>query len=247
MHANRLSGWACIALAIAFNVPYMALTIGFNYPDILRQPAAEILAAFAAGGDRLVLTWWALGMSALGQTLVACALLAGRRDSVAISAAILGSLAGLTQAIGLWRWVFAVPGLATAWQHAGPSERPAIEAMFSMLHQYGGVAIGEHLGQWLTVAWIVTLTRAEIGDGANAVVLRGAAIGSAVFIGLGTFEALTTVTALRAPVLELGAPIGYALFSLWLIMIGVRRLRSHTPKYTQPVDRTMQTEPAGSV
>ena len=51
----RLTGLAAAALAVAFNVPYALLTARFDYPDILRQPAAEVLAAFHAGGPGLVL------------------------------------------------------------------------------------------------------------------------------------------------------------------------------------------------
>ena len=105
----------------------------FDYPGILREPAAEILARFHAGGPSLVLTWWAFGLCALAQAGLAVALLDRQRvrPAWATAAAILGSLAGLTQAIGLWRWTFAVPGLADDWHHAGPWRRTAIETSWT--------------------------------------------------------------------------------------------------------------------
>lgn len=46
---------ALVALAVAFNLPFACLGAAFDYPNILRKPAAEILAAFTAGGPMLVL------------------------------------------------------------------------------------------------------------------------------------------------------------------------------------------------
>lgn len=44
--------------AIGVIVPYTVLTSTFDYPDILRQDAGEILTRFHQGGASLILTWW---------------------------------------------------------------------------------------------------------------------------------------------------------------------------------------------
>ena len=59
-------GAAALLLAIAFNLPFALLASSFDYPDILRRPAGEVLDAFAAGGAPLILTWYAFALSAVG-------------------------------------------------------------------------------------------------------------------------------------------------------------------------------------
>ncbi|MEJ0023862.1 MAG: DUF4386 family protein [Alphaproteobacteria bacterium] len=92
------------------------------------------------------------------------------KPALAIGAAITGSLAGLAQAIGLWRWVFVIPGLART--HADPASAPAAklaaERAFEILNQYGGVAIGEHLGQLLTALFVLMLALLQWGVNARA-------------------------------------------------------------------------------
>ena len=52
---RTLLGAAALSLAIAFNLPFALLASSFDYPDILRRPAGEVLDAFAAGGAPLIL------------------------------------------------------------------------------------------------------------------------------------------------------------------------------------------------
>ena len=37
----------------------------FEYPDILRQPTADVLSKFQAGGSGLIAVWYALTLSAV--------------------------------------------------------------------------------------------------------------------------------------------------------------------------------------
>lgn len=89
-----------------------------------------------------------------------------RYPGLVVGAAIAASLAGLTLAICLWRWVYVAPALAQF--HADPSvdaaAKTGAEQAFSLLNQYGGVAIGEHLSLLLTaffrgVPWRAAMDR----------------------------------------------------------------------------------------
>jgi hypothetical protein len=125
--ARPLTGSSAIALAIVFNIPYAILAATYDYPDVLRRPAGAAPDLFAARGVELILTWhgFALAALALAPMAIALSLTPGRvaeRPGLAIGAAIMGSLAGLAQAIGLWRWVFVIPGLART--HADPAASP---------------------------------------------------------------------------------------------------------------------------
>lgn len=230
---NRtLLGLATLVLAIAFNLPFALLATSFDYPDILRRPAGEVLDAFAAGGAPLILTWYAFGLSAVGLIFFAPALAFAtadwaRRPGLAVTSALVGALAGLAQAMGLMRWVFAIPALAT--RHADPATdaatRSALETAFTLLNGWGGVAIGEHLGQILTLVWIglvarqIHLTRQPLSRiGAGLALLAVAGIGA----GLG--EGLSLALGHEAPILALVTVAGYLAFSAWLLITAAGQL-----------------------
>ncbi len=60
---RNLTGMACIAIAVGFNLPFALLAAQFDYPDVLRHPAGDVLTAFAAGGTALVWTWYAFALT----------------------------------------------------------------------------------------------------------------------------------------------------------------------------------------
>ncbi|MDP2740151.1 MAG: DUF4386 family protein [Pseudorhodobacter sp.] len=129
----------------------------------MRRPAAEALTRFADGGTTLILTWHAFAWAALllVPLTIGLALIPANRatsDRLAIAAAITGALSGVVQAIGLWRWVFVIPGLARAHATGDVNAQAAAEGAFDILNSYGGVAVGEHLGQWLLVFFTLALS-----------------------------------------------------------------------------------------
>lgn len=226
-------GLAAIGLAIAFNIPFSLLAARFDYPAILRQPAAEVLAAFAQGGPGLIVIWYGFALSALALVPFAVALAFDRPDwldrpALAIGAAITGALAGFAQAVGLVRWVFAVPVLAAL--HADPSTtdvgRAAAEMGFTLLNQWGGVGIGEHLGQALTILWIgmVALSRAGVGGWLNRAESGFAAL-AILGIGIGLGEGPSLALGRAVPAFGLATILGYMAFTLWLVTIGIILMR----------------------
>src|SRR5690348_15197130 len=115
-------GVALILFAIAFNLPYAWLAVNFHYPAILRQPPGAILSAFNDGGTPLILAWAFFALTALLFAPIAVAM--GRVTNAPSGVAALGVAAGITQAIGLSRWVYVVPGLSGSWQGADEASRP---------------------------------------------------------------------------------------------------------------------------
>jgi hypothetical protein len=226
---RTLLGTAALLLAIGFNLPFAGLAAQFDYPDILRHPAGEVLEAFAAGGPALVLTWYAFALSAVALIFFAPALALGtadwtRRPGLAVAAALVGALAGLAQAIGLMRWVFVIPGMATA--YADPATdaatRAALAAGFDLLNRWGGVAVGEHLGQMLTVVWVAL---AALQAWSLRLPLSRLAAAPAVLavlgITLGLGEGLSLALGREAPVLGMVAVAGFLALSLWLVILGL--------------------------
>jgi hypothetical protein len=222
MNARNASGAALVALGLGFNLPYAVLATSFDYPGVLRLPPAEILARFASGGPMLILTWYGFVLAALLMAGTAALLAVADRDRPA--AAVIGTvgiIAGLLQAIGLSRWVFAVPAMAAA--HADPATgdaaRAAIEAAFLTLHSFAGVAIGEHLGQLLTAAWVAGVASSQPG------VVRALGLASAGLVILGTGEGLALAMQAPADGFSLATIGGFLLLTVWLLISGANRLR----------------------
>jgi Domain of unknown function (DUF4386) len=158
MTTQVLTGLLLLVLPVAYNLLFTLLARGFDYPDILRQPTGQVLERFAAGGSRLVLTWWGFAMTAvlLAPTVVLLSATLDDADPAVVSlATAIGLLAALVQVLGLVRWPFVVPHLArlAADPAASPATRDAVEVAFQTLNRYLGVAVGEHLGYLLTGGW----------------------------------------------------------------------------------------------
>jgi uncharacterized protein DUF4386 len=231
MTNRTATGIAAIAFAILFNIPFATLASIYEYPDILRRPAGEALDLFAAGGPFLILTWYGFALAALALVPIAIALsiTPGRiqyQPALAIGAALAGSLAGVTQAIGLLRWVFAIPAIAAA--HANPSAsaetRFAAERAFDLLNAWGGVAIGEHMGQLLTALFVLLLSWLQWREGARLISAIGFA--TAITIALGTGEGLALALGKSGDAFALATIAGFLGLTLWLILTGVGLIRN---------------------
>ena len=220
-----LLGAAAVTEALAFNAAFAGLGASFDYPGILRHPAAEVLAAFADGGPALILIWYGFALTSLAFIPLALGLALKDRPVLAlpVAAAILGALAGLAQAIGLLRWTFVIPSLAA---HPGADA----DLAFMLLNQYGGVAIGEHLGQMLTAGFLATMALIGFAEGARIRAAIAAASAAAILIGTG--EGLMLALGRDTGPLPLFAVAGYLGLSLWLAAEGLARLRRPAPAAT---------------
>jgi hypothetical protein len=221
-------GAATIALAVLFNVPYAVLAVIFDYPAILRQPATEVLTRFAAGGTTLLLTWYAFALAALALVPLASALAVtparlAARPALAIGAALAGVLAGLTQAIGLVRWVFVMPDLARAASGDDPVAAQAAVHTFTLINAYGGVAVGEHLGQLLTALFAGLLAWLQLGEGHRAT--AGFGLATAALLTIGTGEGLMLAAGLDGSLFAVGTITGFLALTVWLIATGTLLLR----------------------
>ncbi|MEV8635332.1 DUF4386 family protein [Streptosporangium sp. NPDC051023] len=192
---------------IAANVAFVGLGVTFDYPGVLAEPPATILARFAA--DQTAVSAWFLLLALGAGALIPAAVLLGRRLPDVPAAALAtraGVLAGLVQVLGLIRWPFAVPALAHA------SDRATAETVFTVLHGYLGTGVGETLGYLFTAAWTVLVLAAlpapprwfgVLGVGAALAVLAG------VLVPLGV---------------PMAGPInfaGYVAWSVWALCLAV--------------------------
>src|SRR5512145_3285966 len=83
-------------------------------------------------------------------------ILEGENSQFLETATTLGVIGFVVQLMGLLRWVFVVPVLARLFTDPTTDSvtKASISAVFVAVHQYGGVILGEHIGQFLTILWM---------------------------------------------------------------------------------------------
>lgn len=224
---DKVIGLSLVIGAAAVLVPYTILTVIFDYPDILRQDGGVILARFHQGGAALVWVWWAFAM--VGLPLLAAYVLLGQRLEPhwrwARLATTLGVISVVAQIVGLLRWTFVVPVLARTYATtSNDATREAVKAAFQTVHQFGGVLLGEHIGQLFTIAWTIMIAAAfhTLQLLPKWVSLFG--YGAAGIYLLAQAELFATVLP-AFPLWGLAGLIGSTLWLAWLIVVGVRFLR----------------------
>jgi hypothetical protein len=229
MTTRNSTGVLLIALPVAYNVLYTLLARFFDYPDILRRPTAEVLERFAAGGSRLILTWWGFAMSAVllaPAAVLVSATFADANRTVLSLATVIGVLAALVQFLGLIRWPLAVPQLARTVSDPGATAatKDAVDVVFQTLNRYLGVAVGEHLGYMFTGLWTglvgVAFIQSDVLHAAFGII--GLILAPLFLIGamefVGAFEAKGWKFAGKL------VPIAYVGWSLWLLATGISLL-----------------------
>ncbi len=223
MKTEKTIGILLITGAISLLIPYTILTIIFEYPDILRQDTGIILSKFYQGGNSLIWTWFAFAIS--GIPLLPAYILIGQKfenkASLVRIATTIGVIGLIVQMIGLLRWTFVVPVLADTFVNAtdGATKAAAIVS-FKTLHQFGGVILGEHIGQLFTIAWTVMITISFAKLKLIPKWVNGLGIISAVIYLLAQAELFATVIK-DIPVWDMAGFIGSTLWLVWLIVIGV--------------------------
>lgn len=155
MSATSLAGLLLIAVPLAFNAGFALLAARFDYPDVLRRPRTDVLAAFRVGGTSLVVLWWTFALTAVA--LVPLVVLLSRAiddaDPALLAVATpVGVLAAGVQFLGLVRWPFLVPYLARAAAEpdASDARRDGVDIVCQSFNRYLGVAAGEHPGYAFT-------------------------------------------------------------------------------------------------
>jgi len=216
-----LTATLLIAVPVLFMLFYGLLTMTFDYPGILREPAGEILRRFAAGGPSLVLLWY--GFALTPALFIPAAILLRRAfpTTPLLDLAVpLGVLAGIVQVFGLIRWPFLVPELARTFLDpaSGEATQAAALTVFGAFHQYAGVAIGEHLGYLFTGTWTLVIAGAMLTSPVFRPWLGWVGIVTALGILVGLLE--PAGVALAGTI----NAVAYLAWSLWLVATGISLL-----------------------
>jgi len=223
MKTEKIIGILLIIGAIGILVPYSILTIIFDYPNILRKETGIILTKFQDGGKPLIWTWWAFAI--LGLPLLEAYILIGQKLEQKFYyvrwATTLGIIGLLVQMIGLLRWTFVVPVLANNFAAGNEMTKEASKVAFQVVHQYGGVVLGEHLGQLFTIAWSLMMASAFAQLKLFPKWLTWLGYISSIIYLLAQTELFATVMP-NIPVIGFAGFVGSTLWIIWLVIIGIK-------------------------
>ena len=215
---RKLTAALLITAAVLTNVAFTVLSTIFNYPDVLKEPVEDILAAFRASQGAV--TTWFVVLAISAALFAPIAVGVGRLSTrPAMRWAVpIGIAAAVVQVVGLMRWPLLVPRYAVDAASADPAVAAAARDSFLTAHRILGNFIGETLGYLLTAAWTL-LVLAALGRllAGRWFTILGAV--SAVLILAGVLSPL------NLPVIDLANFIGYVLWSIWLVAFGVLLLR----------------------
>lgn len=231
--ARGAAGALLIAVPLVFTVGFTGLQMTFEYPDILRHPAGEVLTRFAHAGADLHVYWYAMMAAAIGiiPASIATGLHLWKRDGLLAGLSIgFGVLAGLVQALGLIRWVMLVPVLAATYTAPGATEidKAMAVSLFDATNAYLGVGVGEHLGYLFTGVWTL-LVSALLFSEHRILAVTGMALSFTVMAGMLEPFGVPYTADINA--------IGFSLWALWALVLGVMMLvrgRTATSVHAQP-------------
>ena len=222
---EKIIGILLITGAVLVLIPYTMLIWRFNYPDILRKETGTILLEFHKGGSSLVYTWLAFAL--VGLPLLKAVVLIGHKFENTFYyvkwATTLGIIGFLVQIIGLLRWVFVVPVLADSYVTGNEVTKTAAVISFKTIHQFGGVLLGEHLGQLFTIAWTIMLSSAFLQLKLFSKWISIFGIFASLLYLLAQTELLATVIP-NFPSISWAGFIGSTLWLLFLIVLGIKFL-----------------------
>jgi len=200
--------------AVLANVGFTALGSIFNYPDVLDEPAGQVLASFR-DNEGAVSGWFSV--LALSAALFApIAIGVGRLSSQrAMRIAVpVGIAAAVVQVIGLLRWPILVPGYAADAASADAGVAASARDSFTTASDILGTALGETVGYFLTATWTVLV-----------IVALGRRYAGRWFQVLGAVSAALVLVGVLSPlglaVVDTANFLGYVLWSVWLIAFGV--------------------------
>jgi hypothetical protein len=211
-----------IAAAVLTNAAFTVLGSIFAYPDVLKEPVADILAGFREHQGQV--SFWFAVLAVSAALFAPIAVGVGRLSShPAMRVAVpLGIAAAVVQVIGLSRWPLLVPGFAADAASSDPATVARAHDSFETAHRVLGNIIGETMGYALTAAWtllvIVALHRTLAGRWFSAL---GAVSAVLIFSGV--------LSPFDLPMIDTANFAGYVLWSVWLIAFAVLLLRRQRP------------------
>ena len=201
-------------------IPFFVLGAVFDFPDILRQPAAKAFALFHQNKGVIVPTYYLFLVSALLYFPLA-SLLKTRFLGDAKNAAwldimyVAGMATGVFQAIGFSRWIIAMPFLTE--QYVNGNQTETIGLLYEWINRFVGTTVGEHLGFLAMGFWVMALSFAI--QGSKWFKTSGAVIG--LLLIASTLEHFGGPS---APVFATLNVIANVFWAVWMVIFAIQLL-----------------------
>ena len=223
-NTRLIAGGLLAAVPLVLVAGFTGLQITFEYPDILRHPAGDVLTKFAAGRADLHAYWYMMFAAGIALLPAAIGLTIIYWKANPFGAAMIGTfgvLAGLVQSLGLLRWTVLVPRLAANYTAPGASEldKALAASAFDSANAYLGMGVGEHMGYLFTALFTLSVT---IVIARQWPVMAWVGVAFATGIAAGMLEVLGVrgVSSINA--------IAFMGWSVWAVALGVLILRGRS-------------------
>lgn len=235
--AARIGGAALLLATLLFSAVFVWLQQHFGYPDVLDQPAAEVLPRLLALGDTGRAVWLVYGLVPLLLLPTALGVRAVGRQAAPLAsrvALLMAVLAAATMMAGLLRWPSLHWQLALTSTDAAPAAREAIAVLFDRANFWLGNLVGEFLGELFLNLFFasaaIAVSAAAGPDRPGWRWLRRAGLAASL---LGFVALWRNVTGLVAPLAELNNLV----LPLWMLVLSGALLRAGSgpaPRQLQP-------------
>jgi hypothetical protein len=220
----RKAGAALALASILAIAGFTVLGSVFEYPQILEEPTADILALFREHQGS-VMTWF-LVLVVSAALMAPAGIWLGRIAGGTLGRWIagVGIAAATVQVVGLQRWVSLVPAISQ--DALDPAQRASAEDRFELWHTLLGKAIGETIGYALTATFTVLVVVAL----RRTVLTRWLAV-------VGYAAAVLIATGVVIPVLQVASLTnfaGYVAWCAWVLALAVTLFRVEGTSQDRP-------------
>jgi len=216
-----------LAILLVFHIVAMFtgfLILGpvFEFPEVLRYPAAERFRIFSENQAIIQPVYWVLTMTGMTQILVTVLLVHSARGQHTVAstlALVFGTLAGLCQALGFGRWVILIPYFVAEASNPGQAETAAL--LEGAFNHYSGMLVGEHLANICWGIWLAAI---------NFAFLRGTDLSRGLcWFGIGLSPLLILLAGeqigVSGDILDPLVDFGFPLLAVWHLMLAVQLFR----------------------
>jgi hypothetical protein len=195
---------------------FFILAPSINWPASLDEPPAIILPLILDQSGAVFAGYLSYLIHALALIPLAILLRDALRLDGAMGQAVimLGVLAGFAKALGITRWLFLMPGLATAYTDpaASGSTQDAIAVVYEAFNAYAG-GVGELLGVgFFAAVWTIVISVAAMRQGWTLIGYSG--FGAAALL----LSTLLSVVGIESPIM---LTLSGVLWQFWTVALAV--------------------------
>lgn len=195
---------------------FFILAPAINWPASLDEPPAVILPLILDQSGAVFAGYLSYLIHALALIPLAILLRDALRLDGSMGRAVvtLGVLAGFAKALGITRWLFLMPGLATAYTDpaATPATREAIAVVYEAFNAYAG-GLGELVGVGLFAGiWTIAISVAALRRGWSVIGYAGFGVAALLL------STLLSVVGIENPIL---LTLSGILWQFWTLALAI--------------------------